>query len=256
MIWALAGALTTGLSLGLLGSGGSILTVPVLTYLVGQDEKIAIAGSLAIVGTISLVTGIPYARAQLVDFRSVTFFGLPGMAGAFLGAILSSFVPGVVQLGVFALLMMAAAVFMFRSVPMKPEVEACDPTVFRLGVQGLSVGVVTGFVGVGGGFMIVPALVLLGGLSMRRAIGTSLFIISLNSLTGFLKHLDILHALGEQLDWRVIGVFSVLGVVGGFVGKAVSVRIPQHRIRRGFAVFLVAISLFIIAKSVPEIVAH
>ena len=224
MLWALAGALVVGLSLGLMGSGGSILTVPVLTYLVGQDEKVAIAGSLGIVGAISLVAGVPYARARLVEYRSVLLFGVPGMGGAYLGAALSSFVSGATQLAVFAALMLVAGVLMLRPLPRsnRPDgsnesngpsgPEARPRSGFKIALEGLIVGIVTGFDGVGGGFLIVPALVLLGGLPMHRAIGTSLFIIALKSFAGFWKYLDVLGGLGLELDWQVLGTFAAVGI--------------------------------------------
>lgn len=120
MLLALLGALLIGLSLGLLGSGGSILTVPVLVYLLDQPEKIAIAGSLAIVGAISAAGSLPYARQQLIDWRSVLWFGVPGMAGTWLGAVLSQFVPGELQLALFAIVMLLAAVLMARP----PQLQA------------------------------------------------------------------------------------------------------------------------------------
>ncbi len=248
MLWALVGAVAIGLSLGLMGSGGSIITVPVLTYLVGQDEKVAIAGSLAIVGTISLVASLPYARRGLVDGRSVLWFGVPGMAGAWLGAWLSRFVSGGVQLTVFAGLMLVAAFFMWR--PLRGEGGAAAPrrAVAKIAAEGVAVGAVTGFVGVGGGFLIIPALVLLGGLPMHRAVGTSLAIIALKSYTGFSKYLDVLGELGLALDWQVLGTFSLLGVAGSFAGNAVGARLPQRALRRAFACFLFVVGAFIVTR--------
>ena len=165
MAWL--GALVVGLSLGLLGSGGSILTVPVLIFLVGEPEKVAIAESLAIVGGIALVGSLPFAVRKLIDWRSVAFFGVPGMAGAYLGALLSRYVSGGFQLALFALIMLVAAFFMFRPPAVPRSAAAAPRRPWKIGLDGLVVGVLTGFVGVGGGFLIVPALVLLGGLSMH-----------------------------------------------------------------------------------------
>lgn len=161
MSLALLGALLIGLSLGLLGSGGSILTVPVLVYLLGEPPKQAIAESLLIVGGIALLGAVPYALRGLVDFRNVLFFGLPGMAGTYFGAWLSRFVSGQVQLLTFALVMLLAAYFMARPLPLKRQEGGRKP--WKIVLDGLFVGALTGFVGVGGGFLIVPALVLLGG---------------------------------------------------------------------------------------------
>jgi hypothetical protein len=250
MILAWLGALSVGLSLGLLGSGGSILTVPVLVYVMGQDEKVAIAGSLAIVGTVALSGGLVFARRGGVHWRSVLYFGLPGMLGTYLGAWLSTPVSGRVQLVVFAIVMLLAATLMLKG-PHRSTVSSssADRSRAKIGLEGLAVGMLTGFVGVGGGFLIVPALVLLGGLSMHLAVGTSLTIIALQSATGFLKHLDVLEGLGLQLDWQVLGIFSAVGVVGGFIGRAIGNRVPAQNLRKVFALFLIVIALAILGRS-------
>lgn len=185
MIWALIGALLIGLSLGLLGSGGSILTVPVLVYLLEQPEKVAIAGSLAIVGAIAAVGSLPYARQYQVDWRSVAWFGIPGMAGTWLGALASQWIPGAAQLALFAVVMLLAAWLMARPPGLEPR-SMDQRAAWKIIIDGLAVGLLTGLVGVGGGFLIVPALVLLGGLGMRVAVGTSLVIIALKSTTGLI----------------------------------------------------------------------
>jgi len=245
------GALAIGLSLGLLGSGGSILTVPVLVYLVGQPEKIAIAGSLGVVGTIALVGALQNAGKGRVDWRSVAWFGLPGMAGTYAGAWASGFVTGAVQLTVFAVVMLAAAVMMFRRARYEPAIGAARP-LGKVVVDGLAVGALTGFVGVGGGFLILPALVLLGGLGMHVAIGTSLAIIALNAFTGFAKHLHLLSQQGRSLDWAVLGTIALIGALGSVAGSHFADRIPQASLRRLFAVFLVAMALFILYESGPR----
>jgi uncharacterized membrane protein YfcA len=185
------GAACIGLCLGLLGSGGSIITVPVLVYLVGQDEKIAIAGSLAIVGIVALAASLNYMRKGLVDWRLVVLFGLPGMLGTYMGAWASGWVSGLFQLAVFALVMLLASYFMLKPVSVASAATG-KRNIYRIGSEGAVVGAVTGFVGVGGGFLIVPALVLLGGLTMHRAVATSLVIIAMKSLVGFVKYLDVL----------------------------------------------------------------
>lgn len=243
LIWL--GALAIGLSLGLLGAGGSLLTVPVLIYLVGQPEKIAIAGSLGIVGTISVFGAIPYVRRRRVAWTSVLLFGLPSMVGTYAGAYLAQFVSGRLQLAVFAFLTGSASVLMLR--PIRPPDTSRPPHAYwKIALEGLGVGVMTGFVGVGGGFLIVPALVLLGGLSMRVAVGTSLVIITLKSYSGFSKYLDVLDALHLRLDWHVIGLFSVVGIAGSLAGSLVSTRLPQRTLRRAFAALLLGVSLFIV----------
>ena len=249
------GAIVVGLSLGVFGSGGSILTVPTLLYLLHHEDKIAIAESLGIVGAIALISAIPYARDRLVDWRTAILFGLPGMAGTYLGAWVAAFVPGFAQLFVFAAVMLVAAAMMWRrgggraSPDREPGARSpVSRSAFRIMPEGLGVGALTGFVGVGGGFLIVPALVLIGGLPMRRAVGTSLAIIAMNGATGFATYQHVLDNAGSRVAWDTIGVFIAVGGVGSLVGKRVNARLNQASLQRGFAVFLVAMSLFIIGR--------
>lgn len=252
MILPWLGALAIGLALGLLGSGGSILTVPVLVYLLGQDEKTAIAGSLFIVGAIAAAGGVQFAWRQRVDWRSVLLFGLPGMAGTYLGAWLGGLVSGALQLAVFAGVMLLAAALMFRP-PVVKDGPHSPRSGWKVALDGVAVGILTGFVGVGGGFLIVPALVLLGGLPMHLAVGTSLVIITLKSFTGFAKYLDVLGDLGLALDWRILLIVTGVGVAGSFAGRLLGNRISQARLQRIFALFLVVIGLWILVQSVPEV---
>ena len=251
MLLAWLGAVAIGLSLGLLGSGGSIITVPVLVYLVGQPEKIAVAGSLGVVGAIASIGALQNVARGQIDWRSVLWFGLPGMAGTYAGALLSGHVSGAVQLAVFAVVMLAASVMMFRRSGYQPTGGAARP-VAKVVADGLAVGLMTGFVGVGGGFLILPALVLLGGLTMHVALGTSLAIISLNAFTGFFKHLHLLSAQELSLDWKVLGTFVLLGAVGSLVGGSFANRVPQATLRRAFAVFLMLMAVFILYESGPR----
>jgi len=245
VVFSLIGALAIGLSLGVLGSGGSILTVPVLTYLVGLEDKVAIASSLAIVGMISVAAAIPQARRGLVDARSVLFFGLPGMAGAYLGADLSRFVSGTIQMSALAVLMVLAAWLMLK--PVRAETTSKPHSPALMGLEGTLVGVLTGFVGVGGGFLIVPSLVLLGGLSMQRAVGTSLVIIALKSVTGFVKYVAVLRELELSLDLQVLFVFTAVGILGSMAGTGLGARVSQLALRRSFAGLLVVIGGLLIS---------
>lgn len=252
MIWVWLGAIAVGLSIGLLGSGGSILTVPILTYLVGQPEKVAIASSLAIVGTVSCVGLVPYAWRRLTHWRSVLVFGIPGMIGTYGGAWLSVWVAAMVQMLLFALVVLWAAVMMLRPRSVKAESSERPPRALgKIALDGLAVGLLTGLVGVGGGFMIVPALVLLGGLTMTQAVATSLPIIAMKSYSGFYKYLDVLAELNLALDWQVIGLFCLLGIVGTLVGSQLSRVIPQQLLQRIFGLFLVAVGLFVTWKNAP-----
>lgn len=254
MILAWIGALFIGVTLGLLGSGGSILTVPVLTYLVGQAPKVAIASSLMIVGIISVFAAIPYARQHLVKWRTVLLFGLPGMGGAIAGAWVAQFVSDALQMLVFSGLLLIAAYLMFKPVDLNnSEEEHAERGKRKIMLDGLLVGAVTGLVGVGGGFLIIPALVLLGGLSMRLAVGTSLVIIAIKSFAGFAEYLHVLQTLKLSVDWHIIGIFSVIGVVGSWLGHKISARVNQDHLKQGFAVFLLLMGGFILYKNLPNI---
>jgi uncharacterized membrane protein YfcA len=245
---ALIGGLLIGVSLGLLGSGGSILTVPVLVYGLGHVERVAVAESLLIVGVIALLASMPYVRAQRVCWRSVVLFGLPGMVGTWLGAVAATYFEGAVQLLVFGVVMLVAAVFMLSNgLPAEAQGRKDHPAIL-VAVEGIAVGAVTGFVGVGGGFLIVPALVFLRGLHIHYAIGTSLLIIAMKSTVGFAKYLDILRVENLAVDWPTIGVFVMLGALGAFLGSRISYRLNPRVLRRTFAIFLIVMAVFILFR--------
>jgi len=251
-IFAWLGAMAIGLSLGLLGSGGSILTVPVLVYLIGQDEKLAIAGSLAIVGSIALAASLPYLKKKQIDWRIVVMFGIPGMAGTYIGAWLATWVTGLVQLALFAVVMLIASWQMLKPVVMDDTPH--EPReVWKIVLDGLLVGILTGLVGVGGGFLIVPALVLLGGLSMHRAVATSLIIIAMKSFAGFWKYLDVLDKQGLVLDWNVIMIVTALGVVGSFAGSRIANHVDQDKLKKVFGLFLIVMGIYILARTLPAV---
>lgn len=252
MMLAVVGAVVIGLSLGLLGSGGSILTVPVLVYVLGHADKPAIAESLAIVGGIALIGALPGVFGKRVDWRMVLFFGVPAMAGTWLGALVSLWVPGAIQLLIFALVMLLAAGFMLRGSGPTAKTTAKNvggnidgPNVLLVLAEGLGVGVLTGLVGVGGGFLIVPALVLLGGLGMRKAVATSLVIIVGKSAVGFWKYLSVLGDLNMEVDWPIIGLFIAIGGGGAILGSRIGGRVDPRSLRRWFGVFLVVMGIVI-----------
>lgn len=252
MVLAWPGALVIGLSLGMLGSGGSILTVPVLVYLVGQEEKLAIAGSLAIVGLIAAAACLPYIRDKMVDWRTVLLFGVPGMIGTYFGAWSAAFVSGAVQLLVFAVVMLAASYFMLHPKDLDDTPHA-SRSLTKITCDGLLVGALTGFVGVGGGFLVVPALVLLAGLAMHTAVATSLVIIALKSAAGFVKYLDVLEVEQLQLDWGLIGIIAAIGVAGSLIGNRWGCRMPQERLQKGFGYFLIGMGAFILISTAPDV---
>jgi len=240
-----------GLSLGMLGSGGSILTVPVLVFWVGEPGKLAIAESLAIVGLIALVGAIPYALKGQVSWFHVLLFGLPGMVGAYLGTYVSRWIPATWQLGLFAVIMLVAAYRMFR--PPKAEAAPHPRPVWRIMLDGLLVGGLSGVVGVGGGFLIVPALVLLGGLPISLAVGSSLVVIAMNSASGFYKYLHLLPEQGYAVNWYLVGLFAGLGIVGSLLGRRIGSVIPQLALRRGFAGFLLLMGGFILWQNLHKL---
>ena len=252
MTLGIIGAVFIGLSLGLMGSGGSILTVPVLVYLFGQDEKVAIAGSLAIVGSIALAGALTYLKDKLIDWKVAFLFGIPGMLGTYLGAWIAVYISGIIQLVLFAMVMVVAAVMMLRKSNQIPNGSQRHLT--KIMVDGLVVGVITGIVGVGGGFMIVPALVLLGGLNMRNAVATSLMIIAMKSYSGFYKYLNVLKQQGLELDWKVIGLVTFIGILGTFAGNYLCRIIPQNQLKNYFAYFLMLMAVVIFYKEIPNVV--
>lgn len=254
-LMGLALASLMGLSLGLLGGGGSILTVPIFVYVLGYGAKESIAMSLAVVGAVSLFGAAGHWRAGNVNVRVAVIFGGVAMAGTYLGARLAVFFSGAAQLVLFAVVMLVAAVFMFRErAPVPEAVAGADPTAVAHGVtraslvlimvEGLAVGVLTGLVGVGGGFLIVPALVLLGGLPMKQAVGTSLLVIAMKSATGFAGYLG-------QVDvpWAFMTVFTGVAVVGILGGTYLVRFVSQRALRRAFAVFLVIMGGFILHQN-------
>ena len=245
---ALSLAALIGVSLGLLGGGGSILTVPVLVYVLGYAPKPAIAMSLPIVGITALVGALQHGRRGNVQLGTAVMFGALAMAGAYGGARLARFVPGGVQLLLLALLMLVAAGAMLRG-SRRPGASdererRLNPVVpHRALVAGVAVGVgvLTGLVGIGGGFLIVPALVLLLGVPMRMAIGTSLLVIAMNSAAGLVGHLGVV-----AIDWSFLARFTGIAIVGSLAGTAAAGVVPQAALRRGFAVLLLAVGAFVL----------
>ncbi|GAB59310.1 sulfite exporter TauE/SafE family protein [Rheinheimera nanhaiensis] len=246
---ALLGAIVIGLSLGLFGSGGSILTVPVLLYLLHMPPQLAIASSLLIVAAISLFGSVRNGLQRLISWRHVGWFGLPGMLGTYGGAWLGTLVDARWQLLVFAILMLVAALMMWRNkVSELGNGKAFKPV--KIVIDGLAVGAITGFVGVGGGFLIVPALVLLGGLSMPVGVATSLVVIAMKSFVGFGKYYWVMAAQGAVFDWATIGLMIGAGIAGSFAGSALGKRLPKQQLQRAFAVFLVVMAAVVIYQSV------
>lgn len=247
MLLTIAGAIIIGLSLGLLGSGGSILTVPLLTYIVERPPKIAIAESLLIVGGIALVGVWRQQKAGQVAWQKVLSFGLPSMLGTYVGAMLSQYLSGLFQLVLFAVIMLLASRFMLKPVGLS---ESNEVAFSRLIPAALTVGIIAGLVGVGGGFLIVPALLAVGGVTMRQAVGTSLAIIVMQSVVGFGKYYWLFHQQGEiPFDYQLIGLMVGVGATGSILGARVGGRLPQQQLKRGFGAMLIVMGSFIFVSS-------
>jgi len=239
-------AVFVGIALGLLGGGGSILTVPLLAYVAGMDAKQAIATSLLVVGVTSAVGAISHARAGRVRWRTGLIFGGAGMAGAYLGGVLARFIPGTVLLIGFALMMIATAIAMLRG---RKNVVATDGVhhmpVAKIIAEGLVVGLVTGLVGAGGGFLVVPALALLGGLPMPIAVGTSLVVIAMKSFAGLSGYLSSVH-----IDWMVALAVTAAAVVGAFIGARLTAKVDPDVLRKAFGWFVLVMSSVILAQEI------
>tara|TARA_A200000159_G_scaffold127296_4_gene122852 strand:- start:16568 stop:17341 length:774 start_codon:yes stop_codon:yes gene_type:complete len=242
-------AIIIGLSLGLLGSGGSILTVPALIYIVGQDEKVAIASSLIIVGFIAFSGALKYQLDNMIDWRAVWQFSLFSMLGSYFSAGFSIYLSGEQQLLLFSIIMLLAAISILRK--KAPAAYQAIPLnlSLKLAVISCVVGCISGLVGVGGGFLIVPVLLTLAGMNMSKAVATSLMIISLQSLAGFIKYFSISKQQGLNFDWSVIVIVSVVGAMSSILGQKISTGIPQQKLKSSFALLLLVMGIFLLAKA-------
>lgn len=236
-------AVFVGISLGLLGGGGSILTVPLLAYVAGMEPKSAIATSLFVVGVTSAVGAITHARAHRVRWKVAAVFGAAAMAGAYGGGRLAHFVPGNILLIAFAVIMIAAGVAMLRGRRDVADESAGPLPVAKIVVQGGVVGMISGLVGAGGGFLLVPALALLGGLAMPVAVGTSLVVISMQSFAGLAGHLAT-----DPIDWKVAGMVTAAAVAGSVLGGLLTARVEPTALRKAFGWFVLAMAAVVLAE--------
>lgn len=239
---AVVAALASGLILGLLGGGGSILTVPVLVYALGVDPKLAVVMSLPIVGGAALVGAVQHWRLGHVELRTAVPFGLVAMAGAYGGAVLARALTGSVQMLILASVMLIAATLMIRNTrTATTDTTEARPSRPRLFGAGALAGALTGIVGVGGGFLMVPALVLLGGLQMSHAVGTSLLVIAMNTAAGYAGH----HG-SVVVPWTIVLSFAGLTAVGILVGGVLSKRVPTESLKRAFSFLLIGIAAMLL----------
>lgn len=248
-------AVVVGLALGMLGGGGSILTVPLLTYVAGMPPQEAIAASLLVVGVTSLSALVVHARQRRVRWRTGLIFGAAGMAGAFAGGLIGGRLPGTVLMVAFALMMIATATAMIlrkakeaRSQPDSGQGHRLS--VVRTVLDGAVVGFITGIVGAGGGFLIVPALVVLGGLAMPVAVGTSLLVIAMKSFAGLAGYLTTV-----SLDWPLVGAVTALAVLGSVVGARLSGKVSSGVLQRAFGVFVLITGVLVLVLELPPLAA-
>ena len=241
-----------GLSLGMLGGGGSILAVPVLVFVTKLSPATAVGTSLAIVGTTSLIASYAHYRAGRVKLDVSLLFGVSGALTAFLGAKLTRLVSGAVILYSFSALMLVIGVGMLSVGGRTPAETETPPGRSRptaAVLAGAGVGLVTGFLGVGGGFLVVPALIAFAGLRMREAVGTSLLVIAINGAAGFVGHLG-----GGGLDAGLIAQLTGAAVAGALVGERVARKVSTTGLRRGFGLLVLAagVSVVVLGSSKPE----
>jgi hypothetical protein len=244
MILALVFALAIGFSLTVLGSGGSIITLPVLVYAAHVPPQEAVGMSLAVVGGTSLAATVLNLRSGHLHLQAATLFSLTGILGAVAGAQLTHLVSPPFLMLIFAGLMIVIATLMLRGRRMhEPDSsEKCHWQ--RCSLTGLGVGVLTGFLGVGGGFLIVPALVFFGRLPLKSAFITSLFVIAVNCFAGLAGHLH-----RAPFDWRIAGMFLGASLIGMFAGRLLAQRLAVTQLRVAFAWFVLAVGAFVIVRN-------
>jgi uncharacterized membrane protein YfcA len=259
VIIGFASAILIGVSLGLIGGGGSILTVPVLVYILGVNPVLATAYSLFVVGSTSLVGAATYMKKGLVNYKTALVFAIPSFIAVFLTrkflvpalpdplfTVGEAIITKNIGIMVFFALIMLAASYSMITAKKCVDCDENEPVVFNfpmIALEGSVVGVITGIVGAGGGFLIIPALVLLAKLPMKMAVGTSLLIIAAKSLIGFLGDLS-----SQTIDWQMLLIFTSLSIVGIFIGSGLSKRINEKILKTGFGWFVLAMGIYIITK--------
>ncbi|MEZ4669236.1 MAG: sulfite exporter TauE/SafE family protein [Anaerolineae bacterium] len=237
-----------GGSLGLLGGGGSILTVPALVYLVGQTPQVAVTTSLAIVGANSALGAFFHRSQGTLNWRVALIFGGTGMIASYFAAGISKQFSPNLLMAAFALLMLVVGIILVRQKPAQTDLKQTDElNLWKVIGGGLSVGLLTGILGVGGGFLIVPSLVMLVGMRMHQAVGTSLVVITMNSLAGFLGHMS-----GIALDLPLMLIFITAGVAGTFAGARLGKRMDASLLRKAFAVFVIGLAIFLLYDNLPK----
>jgi uncharacterized membrane protein YfcA len=245
-------SLLTGLLMGIFGSGGSIITVPALLFLLDIEPKSAIAMSFGIVAITASVSAINYWMHGNVNIKITLVFGFFGIIGSYAGALLGVITPILLQEELFSMVMYAAAWSMLKSDKQtdKPVNECGDISCEKinnvnLALQGAGIGVITGIIGVGGGFLIVPVLVVLSGLSTKRAIGTSLSIVALNSFSGFEGY-----AHSIAVDYELMAIFTIIAIIGSFIGHMIFNKLHPEHLKKAFGFFLIFMATYMFIKSI------
>ncbi len=258
------GALLMGLTLGLIGGGGSILSVPIFVYLFAIQPSLATAYSLFVVGLSALIGAFGYAKQKLINYQTGILFAAPSFVGVFVVRkwVMPIIPEQIFEIGtwvlnknmlimlVFAVLMVVASVSMIR--PSKKQNEKANMSVglryLLIAFEGLLVGGITGFVGAGGGFLIIPALVILTGLPMKQAVGTSLAIIAVKSLFGFLGDLRP----DQVIDWQFLMQFSLVAIVGILIGQTLNKKVPEQKLKPAFGYFVLVMGTFILIQQLMK----
>lgn len=237
-------AIFIGLSLGLFGSGGAILTLPMLIYVIGYDEKLAVITSLVIVAAISFIASFANWKNGLINPKLIIIFALPGLVGSYLGAYIGSQSEPLVQLlSLVIVIILAASKMLYTKAS---EHQLAQVRSAKLGLIGLIVGAITGFVGVGGGFLIVPALLLFGGLDFKQATATSLTLIAIQSSVALYSYSQHASAIFVLVDWLFVVIFVVAGVFGTYFSTWLKPRLNQALLSKSFAYFLLLMASFIL----------
>lgn len=245
MMLAVLSGMLTGIALGIFGSGGGIVVVPALIYLLHLPPKEAIAMGLGIIAITAVLSVVSHWRADNVDWRSAAIFGPIGMVGTYAGARLGAVVPASFQLVLFAVVMYLAAFRMLRKTVLISGGMERKTHIAMLIAAGAGVGLLAGVVGVGGGFLIVPALVLLASVPMKRAVGTSLAVVSLNSVSGFVGYMGTV-----TVNYTLMGAFAAVTVISSLTGARMARRWKAETLKRSFAWCLIVVATYILARSV------
>jgi len=250
--YALLSGFLSGGALGMTGGGGSILAVPMLVYVVGENVHLAIGTSLIAVGITSLISSGSFMKQSLVKFKIAFLMASPGIISTYLGAWINKEIKGPVLLLIFALLMIYIGYLMVKQKKEKEIVDrnSDDINYGKILLLGFITGFASGFFGIGGGFLLVPALYLGAKLNMKESIGTSLFIVFLFGVFGFISY----EIQGRHVDLTISSVFVIGGVAGGFLGAYIAKHTNQNRLRKIFSVFIILVGLAVFIENLMKIV--